>query len=166
MLEVSIHGITKAYNLLGSVAGRVIPWIARMLPMAFTGPVGLAVGAIALIGIAIWKNWDTVRPVLESFGRGFMGLARYVGDVVAKIWTHLQPFITKLAETFGRGIDRLMASLQRIGKVLSPVLDFIMYTVGAIAAVIIGGPLAVAIGHLVIGFNLAVAAIEGILTGL
>lgn len=166
LLEVSIHGITKAYNLLGSVAGRVIPWIARMLPMAFTGPVGLAVGAIALIGIAIWKNWDTVRPVLESFGRGFMGLARYVGDVVAKIWTHLQPFVTKLAETFGKGIDRLMASFQRLGKVLSPVLDFIMYTVGAIAAVLIGGPLAVAIGHLVLGFTIAVAAIEGILTGL
>ena len=166
LLEVSIHGITKAYNLLGSVAGRVIPWIARMLPMAFTGPVGLAVGAIALIGIAIWKNWDTVRPVLESFGRGFMGLARYVGDVGAKIWTHLQPFVTKLAETFGKGIDRLMASFQRLGKVLSPVLDFIMYTVGAIAAVLIGGPLAVAIGHLVLGFTIAVAAIEGILTGL
>lgn len=166
LLEVSIHGITKAYNLLGSVAGRVIPWIARMLPMAFTGPVGLAVGAIALIGIAIWKNWDTVRPVLESFGRGFMGLARYVGDVVAKIWTHLQPFVTKLAETFGKGIDRLMASFQRLGKVLSPVLDFIMYTVGAIAAVLIGGPLAIAIGHLVLGFTIAVAAIEGILTGL
>lgn len=166
LLEASIHGITKAYNLLGSVAGRVIPWIARMLPMAFTGPVGLAVGAIALIGIAIWKNWDTVRPVLESFGRGFMGLARYVGDVVAKIWTHLQPFVTKLAETFGKGIDRLMASFQRLGKVLSPVLDFIMYTVGAIAAVLIGGPLAVAIGHLVLGFTIAVAAIEGILTGL
>ena len=166
LLEVSIHGITKAYNLLGSVAGRVIPWIARMLPMAFTGPVGLAVGAIALIGIAIWKNWDTVRPVLESFGRGFMGLASYVGDVVAKIWTHLQPFVTKLAETFGKGIDRLMASFQRLGKVLSPVLDFIMYTVGAIAAVLIGGPLAVAIGHLVLGFTIAVAAIEGILTGL
>lgn len=166
LLEASIHGITKAYNLLGSVAGRVIPWIARMLPMAFTGPVGLAVGAIALIGIAIWKNWDTVRPVLESFGRGFMGLARYVGDVVAKIWTHLQPFVTKLAETFGKGIDRLMASFQRLGKVLSPVLDFIMYTVGAIAAVLIGGPLAIAIGHLVLGFTIAVAAIEGILTGL
>ena len=166
LLEASIHGITKAYNLLGSVAGRVIPWIARMLPMAFTGPVGLAVGAIALIGIAIWKNWDTVRPVLESFGRGFMGLARYIGDVVAKIWTHLQPFVTKLAETFGKGIDRLMASFQRLGKALSPVLDFIMYTVGAIAAVIIGGPLAVAIGHLVIGFTIAVSAIEGILTGL
>jgi len=166
LLEASIHGITKAYNLLGTVAGRVIPWIARMLPMAFTGPVGLAVGAIALIGIAIWKNWDTVRPVLESFSRGFMGLARYIGDVVAKIWTHLQPFVAKLADTFGKGVERIMSSLQRIGKVLSPVLDFIMYTVGAIAAVLIGGPLAVAIGHLVIGFNIAVAAIEGILTGL
>lgn len=166
LLEVSIHGITKAYSLLGSVVGRVIPWIARLLPMAFTGPVGLAVGAIALIGLAIWKNWDTVRPVLESFGRGFMGLARYVGDVVAKIWTHLQPFVTKLSETFGKGLERVMASFQRLGKALSPVLDFILYTVGAIAAVIIGGPLAVAIGHLVIGFTIAVAAIEGILTGL
>ena len=165
LLEVSVKGISKAFSMLGGVTGKVIPFIARLIPMAFTGPVGLAIAAIALIGIAIWKNWDKVKPVLQMIGNGFMKLVGIVIAVGQRIWANISPIVTKLAATFQKGIARIMAVFQRLYKAFSPILDVVFYVVGAIAAVFIGGPIAAALGGLITGFTVAIAVIEGLLTG-
>ena len=47
---------------------------------------------------------------------------------------------------------------------MSPFLNIIFTVVSKVAKVLIGGPLAVALGALVVGFNVAIAGITGILT--
>ena len=58
----------------------------------------------------------------------------------------------------------MATSFGRIYQLMSPFLNIIFTVVSKVAKVLIGGPLAVALGALVVGFNVAIAGITGILT--
>lgn len=164
LLEVSVKGIARAFSSIGSVAMRVLPIIGRLIPLVFTGPVGIAIGVIALLGLAIYKNFDKVKPVLEGIGQSFIGFVGIIKGAVSRIVTALQPIVSKVADAFGKLISQVATSFGRIYQLMSPFLNIIFTVVSKVAKVLIGGPLAVALGALVVGFNVAIAGITGILT--
>ena len=164
LLEVSVKGIARAFSSIGSVAMRVLPIIGRLIPLVLTGPVGIAIGVIALLGLAIYKNFDKVKPVLEGIGQSFIGFVGIIKGAVSRIVTALQPIVSKVADAFGKLISQVATSFGRIYQLMSPFLNIIFTVVSKVAKVLIGGPLAVALGALVVGFNVAIAGITGILT--
>lgn len=164
LLEVSVKGIARAFTGLSGIVTRVLPVIARLIPLAFTGPVGIAIGVIALLGIAIYKNFDKVKPVLEQVGQSFSVVANMIKGAINRIWIVIEPLVNRVKESFGKLVGQLSTSFSKIGQLLSPVFDLVFNIVGKVAKVLIGGPLAIALGALVVGFHFAVAGITGILT--
>ena len=52
--------------------------IGRLIPLVLTGPVGIAIGVVALLGLAIYKNFDKVKPILEGVGQSFVGVVNII----------------------------------------------------------------------------------------
>lgn len=164
LLEVSVKAISRAFTGLGGVVTRVLPVVARLIPLAFTGPVGIAIGVIALLGVAIYKNFDKVKPVLEKVGQSFSAVGIMIKGVINRIWIVIEPLVNRVKESFGKLVGQLSTTFGKLGHALSPILDLVFSVVGKVAKVLVGGPLAIALGGLVVGFNLAFAGITGILT--
>lgn len=164
LLEVSVKAISRAFTGLGGVVTRVLPVVARLIPSAFTGPVGIAIGVIALLGVAIYKNFDKVKPVLEKVGQSFSAVGIMIKGVINRIWIVIEPLVNRVKESFGKLVGQLSTTFGKLGHALSPILDLVFSVVGKVAKVLVGGPLAIALGGLVVGFNLAFAGITGILT--
>ena len=164
LLEVSVKGIARAFSGIGSIVMRVLPMIGRLIPLVLTGPVGIAIGVVALLGLAIYKNFDKVKPILEGVGQSFVGVVNIIKGAINRIIVAVQPIVSKVASAFGKLINQVATSFGRIYQLMSPFLNIIFTVVSKVAKVLIGGPLAVALGALVVGFNVAVAGITGILT--
>lgn len=164
LLEVSIRAISSAFIGIGNVAMRVLPMIGRLIPLVFTGPVGIAIGVIALLGLAIYKNFDKVRPVLEAMGQSFNTVVGVIRSALSRVWTVIQPIVQRVASAFGKLVGQVSTSFGRIYQAMSPFLNIIFAVVSKVAKVLIGGPLIIALGVLVGGFNVAVSGIIGILT--
>ena len=164
LLEVSVKGIARAFSGIGSIVMRVLPMIGRLIPLVLTGPVGIAIGVVALLGLAIYKNFDKVKPILEGVGQSFIGVVNIIKGAINRIIVAVQPIVSKVASAFGKLINQVATSFGRIYQLMSPFLNVIFTVVSKVAKVLIGGPLAVALGALVVGFNVAVAGITGILT--
>ena len=137
--------------------------IGRLIPLVLTGPVGIAIGVVALLGLAIYKNFDKVKPILEGVGQSFIGVVNIIKGAINRIIVTVQPIVSKVASAFGKLINQVATSFGRIYQLMSPFLNIIFTVVSKVAKVLIGGPLAVALGALVVGFNVAVAGITGIL---
>jgi len=164
LLEVSVKGIARAFSGIGSIVMRVLPMIGRLIPLVLTGPVGIAIGVVALLGLAIYKNFDKVKQILEGVGQSFVGVVNIIKGAINRIIVAVQPIVSKVASAFGKLINQVATSFGRIYQLMSPFLNIIFTVVSKVAKVLIGGPLAVALGALVVGFNVAVAGITGILT--
>ena len=164
LLEVSVKGIARAFSGIGSIVMRVLPMIGRLIPLVLTGPVGIAIGVVALLGLAIYKNFNKVKPILEGVGQSFIGVVNIIKGAINRIIVAVQPIVSKVASAFGKLINQVATSFGRINQLMSPFLNIIFTVVSKVAKVLIGGPLAVALGALVVGFNVAVAGITGILT--
>jgi TP901 family phage tail tape measure protein len=129
-LAVFKIGLGAAQLVLGSMFGplariialwqkfRVVGSLAAMLPKLATGlrvagiafrfmlgPVGLVIAALAMLGIAVWQNWDKIKAAftagkawLANFGSNMLavgkdivlGLARGIAGAHSAVWNALK----------------------------------------------------------------------------
>ena len=70
---VVLSGIAAASGPLLVIAGTVLPAISAGF-VALTGPIGLAVAALAGVAVVIAKNWEPIKKLLVSIANYFVDL--------------------------------------------------------------------------------------------
>ncbi|WHQ78075.1 hypothetical protein QFC96_09620 [Latilactobacillus curvatus] len=82
-----IGGITGALSLLGSGLGGIVTLLG--------GPFALAIAAAIVVGVLLWKNWDTVKEKAGQLGK-WIG-EKWDGIKVAteKVWGAITTFLKK-----------------------------------------------------------------------
>lgn len=70
---VILGGVAAAIGPLLALAGTILPAIITGFTL-LTGPVGLAVAAIAAVGVAIYKNWAPIKKTLIDVANYFIDL--------------------------------------------------------------------------------------------
>lgn len=82
-------GISAIINVVNSL-GAVFSF--------FTSPVGLVIAAIAAliaIGVALYKNWDTIKEKLEAFKQKILDTWENIKKKTAETWENIKQAITK-----------------------------------------------------------------------
>jgi len=95
-LGEAVYGFGGRLASMGSVAGRVLPWIAtaaRGIGAAILGiswPVALAITAVVALGYVIYKNWASIKPVLlntwQTIKNVAVGTWNTVAFYVGRLW--------------------------------------------------------------------------------
>ena len=105
-----IIALWQKFRVVGSLAA-MLPKLAtglRVAGIAFRfmlGPVGLVIAGLAMLGIAVWQNWDKIKAAfaagkawLANFGSNMLsvgkaivlGLARGIAGAHAAVWNALK----------------------------------------------------------------------------
>jgi tape measure domain-containing protein len=124
---IAIMGIATALGAIGAGFLIFLPIIKGVmgiftifkviLAVIFT-PIGLivvAIGALALAGYLIYKNWDKISPILKRVGDAFSSLGKYFmfvikyGDELNDWVTHLPESIQGVVISLGKFINSIMA---------------------------------------------------------
>lgn len=98
--------ITKVFGWLTKLTP-VIKGVGVALRFLALNPVGLAITAIAgliAIGIAVWKNWDEIKPKLiavwetvrDALGKAWDWIkskADWLGETLSNIWTNIKTWV-------------------------------------------------------------------------
>ena len=118
-ISTVIGFLVTAFLSLAPVVGLVKKsfTIVRTALLALSGPIGLVIAAVtALIaaGIAIYKNWDTIGPMLKNtwetiktsaveiftgFVEWFKNLFSDLGSFFSNVWTGIKDFFSEIATT-------------------------------------------------------------------
>jgi|GEM_PF-543890 len=105
--------LITAFTAAGGVAGILSTVIGTLGPIftALTGPIGIAVGALIAMGIALWKNWDEVSAFLTtcweaikttastaftSLSEFFVGIWDSIKNVTSTVWTSIKDFFISI----------------------------------------------------------------------
>lgn len=97
---IKIAAVVAAIGPLLIVLGKVstgIGAIIKLLPM-LAGPAGIAVAAIAgiiAVGVALYKNWDTIKKKAGELKDWIVDKWTALKDRVSDIWTGIKDAITK-----------------------------------------------------------------------
>ena len=107
------YELWKKYRTLGSIA-ETFPKLAtgvRMLGVAFRfllGPVGLFLTVLAVVGVAVYRNWDTIKAAFNtgiaflgglrdkflSIGKGMIsGLVNGITSAPGRVWNALKSIV-------------------------------------------------------------------------
>ena len=107
------YQLWKKYRTLGSIA-ETFPKLAtgvRMLGVAFRfmlGPVGLFLTVLAVVGVAVYRNWDTIKAAFNtgiaflgglrdkflSIGKGMIsGLVNGITSAPGRVWNALKSIV-------------------------------------------------------------------------
>ena len=144
----TLYGVVYTVTTVLATAGKVIK-IAGAAISFLTSPIGIAIAAITaliLIGIALYKNWDTIKEkALEYFGpmlediklvfdgikNIFQGLIDFVAGIFTgdwdRAWSGICSIFTGVAETIIGSINSLFDFL---GGLISAVADAISWLRG------------------------------------
>ena len=130
---VVVAGIAAAIGPLLLGLGGII----KILPLigagftAITGPIGIAVAAIAGIAILVVKNWDKISAYFSTGGGAEMfteikRLATNLYEFVKGIFTAIKDIVVKLWERMGDTIIRVFGRVADIiGSVITVILRYI-----------------------------------------
>ncbi|GKU81197.1 phage tail tape measure protein [Niallia sp. NCCP-28] len=105
-------------------AGGLIKWL-RMGLMGLTGPVGLTIGALTLLGtgfILLYKNSETFR-------NGLLSGWNYIKNTAISIWGYIGPYITQIISSATTFIQEKLTQLKSFwsenGKQILGIVKFI-----------------------------------------
>ena len=118
-----VSKVTKVVKL-ASGAGGVLKGVLGLI----SGPVGwvsLAIGALVAAGVALYKNWDTVKEKAIQFG-----------GKVNEIWTGVSNWITGAIDKIGRYFpffgaylsgwwENIQAAVENVKGIFKGVIDFV-----------------------------------------
>ena len=105
----AIGAVSTAFGVFGTAAAAA--WTA------LSGPIGIAIGAIVLAGIAVYHFWDIIRPVLVGAINYFIDL--YNESVAFRaIIEGLKLTINNTFLFFGKAISGISAELMNLGDLL------------------------------------------------
>lgn len=112
LLAAAIGPAILIIGKLISATGSIIGVFGKLVPIAkgvglviggLSAPVAIAIGAIAgaiAIGVALWKNWDTVKQKASQLGSFLSSKFKQIGDFISK------PF-KAAADFVGRQVQRI-----------------------------------------------------------
>jgi TP901 family phage tail tape measure protein len=131
-LVSSIGGAILVFGkLAGSIAaaGGLLPWLGGVLA-ALTGPIGIAIAAIAgltVAGIALWKNWDTIKAkaieiwtaiqewfstTLESIKRFFSNTWENIKTTTENTWNSIKEVVIAIVTPFVETVQTLFNNMK------------------------------------------------------
>lgn len=138
--------IVAAIGPLLVIAGMLISAISTVgaaIGAVGAGPILIAIGAIAAlvaIGVALWKNWETIRAKAKPI---FEGIKQAIAPLVGSIKGSFQ--------TLMDSVGPIWESLKRVFESLKPVLMDI--------AMVVGGALVVQFGVMISVINAVISAL-------
>lgn len=109
---VIIAGLAAAIGPLLVVAGMVVSSIGALIPVfaALMGPIGLVIAGIAAliaVGVALWKNWDTVKKKAIEFKDTVVGKFTEIKDGIVKRFTELKDGVgNKISELISNAVNK------------------------------------------------------------
>jgi len=113
-LMMAIHGLSLAKIVLTGVYG-TLTVVATAAWTAMTGPVGLAVIAIAALvaaGVLLWKNWDKIKAIaMDVFG--------WVGDKIDSMVDGAKVAIDRLIGFFSDLPGQIMSAMAGLANILT-----------------------------------------------
>ena len=96
-ITIGVGGVlTAGGNLMGWLTGTMMPWLTgtlipwitgTMLPfLATNGPIILGIGALIAVGVALYKNWDTIKQkgseLLSNITDTFNDIKKAISDKI------------------------------------------------------------------------------------
>lgn len=145
--------IVAAIGPLLVIAGMLISAISTVgaaIGAVGAGPILIAIGAIAAlvaIGVALWKNWETIRAKAKPI---FEGIKQAIAPLVGSIKGSFQ--------TLMDSVGPIWESLKRVFESLKPVLMDI--------AMVVGGALVVQFGVMISVISAVISALGPLINAL
>lgn len=127
VIGAAIAGLAGVFTLLAPVVSAIISlWPVLAAAFAFlTGPVGLVIGAIAAliaIGIAVWKNWDTIsKKSKEIWGAVRDFLTVTIVGIVAKMKAKFDELKNAAQEKMENMREKIRSVMDRIKEVFESI---------------------------------------------
>ena len=132
--------IGAAVTIFGKLSG-VISTVTKVVKLATTaggafkailglisGPVGwvaLAIGALVAAGVALYKNWDTVKAKAIAFGEKvsqiWTSVSNWIGGAIEKIGQYFPLFGSYLSGWW----ENIQAAVENVKGIFSGVIDFV-----------------------------------------
>ena len=102
----------KALSIVSLVFSKVFVGAMRLITIAFiSNPIGLAIGGLIALGVALWLAWDSVAPKL-------VGVWEWIKSKIMPIFNWFSDFFSFL----GKGFDRVIEGASKIASAIG--LDF------------------------------------------
>jgi phage-related minor tail protein len=140
---LTVAGIIAAVGPLLAILGKVITVIGSIMTMApaisaafaaLSGPIGLAVAAIAgliAIGVALGKHWDEVvawtKNLGQSISKGFDNILKSIRTAVNNAWTAVrtafQNIVTGITNAVNNARNTVSSVFNAIKNTISSVLN-------------------------------------------
>lgn len=101
-LITTIGTISTALGALGGIGGAL-----GIAFTALTGPIGLAILAIAAIiaiGVALYKNWDTIKEKLIQLKEAIIAAWNFIKDSTLEVWENIKNAISEKWESIKESI--------------------------------------------------------------
>lgn len=189
-VAIVIAGIAAAIGPLLIFFGNIVTAVGKLLPVfkavfaaisGLSAPVLIAIIAIAAAAYLIWRNWDKVRPVLESvwnifkllisgdFTGGIFGLPEDNGIIIFLINMHkvLKSIADFVMTQFKSALDSLKRIWEQLVTAMQPLIDLFkefwqqhgkqVMEILKVIAIVIG---AIMLGPLVALFAVFLAALK------
>jgi hypothetical protein len=111
---VGTAGLSGAFTgLTTMLSGTVMPLISTAIPLAlkglaalFTMPAGLVVAGV-MAGVAVWKNWDTIGPIVQ---RTYEGVKTWMVDKFAAIVESIRQKVRAVTGFFADMYDKVVGN--------------------------------------------------------
>jgi len=107
------------------VVGKAIPFLAKLGPIftgirtalaLLTGPIGIAIAIITLLGVVIYKNWDTIKAKTIQI---FSAISVFFTAVWASMKVGFVNFVSSAAAKFGEFRAKAQAIFSAAGSIMS-----------------------------------------------
>jgi TP901 family phage tail tape measure protein len=108
-LTAAFGAVSGAIAAAGGVAGIFATAMAAM-----TGPIGIAIGAIVgliAIGVALWKNWDTIKAKTTQLGKNLKSKFEEIKSSVVSNVQNLLSNVTSKWESLRSSVSSKMSSI-------------------------------------------------------
>lgn len=153
-LMYSVQGVMRAFSLM------------RVAGVAMMGPIGIAVAAIALGAVVIYKNWDKVSVFFEKIGtvisEGVSQDIGYAADLISSSFSKVQSGLARLTSSFENGVG-VFGVLNAISDVLAFVLGGVLYGAIVMVASVVSGALLGAFDIVTSVVNTAIGVLGGLI---
>jgi TP901 family phage tail tape measure protein len=134
----SIGTITTAFGALSgaiAAAGGLLPWLGGVLT-ALTGPIGIAIAAIAGLiaaGVALYKNWDEIKAFLLATWEAIKAAAQAIWNGIKAYFTTVLNIYKTIFTTVWNAIKTALTTVwNAIKTTASTVFNAIKTTISTI----------------------------------
>lgn len=135
-ISMALGPLIVAFGFVMSAIGSMIPVFAKLLPLVsklgpiftgirtalalLTGPIGIAIAIITLLGIIIYKNWDTIKAKTIEI---FSAISVFFTAVWASMKAGFVSFVSSAAAKFGEFRSKVQAIFSAAAAIMSNVIS-------------------------------------------